>query len=343
MANTERDRDAWLAQVTEPAIEPDLPIVDPHHHLWDHPGSRYMLDEILRDTNSGHRVFATVFVECMSMYRGDGPESMRPVGETEFVNGIAAQSASAQYGDTRIAAGIVSFADLTLGDAVVPVLEAHIAAAPMRFRGIRHAGGFDASPDVRNSHTNPPADLYESKKFRDGFGRLSGLGLTFEAWQYHPQMPAVTALAKAFPDTTIILNHFGGPLGIGPYEGRRAEIFGAWKANIADLAQCPNVVVKLGGINMPVNGFGWHRLPSPPTSDQLASATRDYYLHTIDKFGPRRCMFESNFPVDRVSCSYAVLWNTFKKIAAGFTRDEKAQLLCRTAAEVYRLKLPNLS
>jgi len=342
MAN-EKDRDAWLAQVVEPVLEPELPIVDPHHHLWDHPGSRYMLDEILRDTNTGHRVLATVFVECMSMYRADGPESMRPVGETEFVNGIAAQSASGQYGETRVAAGIVGFADLTLGEAVTPVLEAHVAAAPARFRGIRHAGGFDASPEVRNSHTNPPPDLYESKKFREGFARLSELDLTFEAWQYHPQLPSVTALAKAFPKTTIILDHFGGPLGIGPYEGKRAEIFAEWKKNSADLARCPNVVAKLGGINMPVNGFGWHRRPTSPTSDELVSATRDYYLHAIDKFGPRRCMFESNFPVDRVSCSYGVLWNSFKKIAAGFNKDEKAQLFHRTAAEVYRLKVANLS
>src|SRR5260221_4331705 len=266
MANTEQDRDAWLAKVTEDALEPELPIVDPHHHLWDHPGSRYMLDEILRDTNSGHRVLATVFVECMSMYRSDGPESMRPVGETEFVNGIAAQSASGQYGETRVAAGIVGFADLTLGGAVVPVLEAHIAAAPMRFRGIRHAGGFDASPDVRNSHTNPPPDLYESPRFREGFARLSELGLSFEAWQYHPQMPMVTALAKAFPDTTIVLNHFGGPLGIGPYEGRREEVFGEWKKNMTELARYPNLVVKLVGLNMPVDGFGRHpgRYPPPP-------------------------------------------------------------------------------
>jgi predicted TIM-barrel fold metal-dependent hydrolase len=185
--------------------------------------------------------------------------------------------------------------------------------------------------------------LYASPAFRQGFARLSELALSFEAWQYHPQMPMITELARAFPDTTIILDHFGGPLGIGPYEGRRAEIFEEWKRNIAELAKCPNVVAKLGGINMPVNGFGWHRRPSPPTSDELVAATRDYYLHTIDKFGPRRCMFESNFPVDRVSCSYVVLWNAFKKIAAGFTTDEQAQLFHRTAAEVYRLKIANLS
>src|SRR5271169_3062240 len=178
MANNENERDARLALVTESALEPDLPIVDPHHHLWDHPGSRYMLDEILRDTATGHRVLATVFVECMSMYRADGPEAMRPVGETEFVNGIAAQSASGQYGETRVAAGIVGFADLTLGAAVEEVLQAHIAAAPARFRGIRHAAGYDEHPDVRNSHTNPPKDLYQSKSFREGFAKLKKLNLS---------------------------------------------------------------------------------------------------------------------------------------------------------------------
>ena len=340
MANREQEREARLALVNEAALEPALPIIDPHHHLWDHPGSRYLLDEIVRDTSTGHRVLATVFVECMSMYRADGPPSMRPVGETEFVNGIAAQSASGNYGETRVAAGIVGFADLTLGAAVEEVLQAHIAAAPARFRGIRHAGGFDASEAIGNSHTNPPADLYESKQFREGLARLHGLRLSFEAWQYHPQMPMVISLARAFPNTTIVLDHFGGPLGIGPYEGRRAEIFPEWKKGITELAKCPNVVAKLGGINMPMNGFGWHRKPSPPTSDELVAATRDYYLHTIEQFGPRRCMFESNFPVDRASCSYAVLWNALKKIAAGFTQDEKAHLFHRTAAEVYRLSLP---
>jgi predicted TIM-barrel fold metal-dependent hydrolase len=330
-------KDEWLAQVVEEPLKPDLPIIDPHHHLWDNPASRYLLDEVLGDTGSGHRVVATVFVECTSMYRADGPAAMRPVGETEFVNGIAAQSASGNYGPTRIAAGIVSFADLTLGAAVEPVLHAHIAAAPQRFRGIRHAAGFDPSPDVRNSHTNPPADLYDLKSFREGVAKLTELKLSFEAWQYHPQLPQVTRLAQAFPATTIILNHCGGIIGIGPYEGKRAEIFQQWKVDIAELAKCNNVVVKLGGINMPLNGFGWHRRAKPPTSDELVAATRDYYLHLIDRFGPSRCMFESNFPVDRTSCSYLVLWNAFKKIAAPFSADEQAWMFHRTAATAYRL------
>jgi len=340
MPNAVTERDAWLAQVVEQPLDPALPIVDPHHHLWDHPGSRYLLDEILHDTGSGHRVIATVFVECMSMYRADGDAAMKPVGETEFVNGIAAQSASGGYGDTRIAAGIVGFADLSFGAAVEPVLRAHLAAAPARFRGIRHAGGFDASPEIRNSHTNPPADLYKSPRFREGFGKLAKLGLVFDAWQYHPQMPELTDLARAFPDTKIILDHFGGPLGLGPYEGHRREVFDQWKRDITELARCPNVVVKLGGINMPVNGFGWHKKNSAPTSDELVAATRDYYLHTIDRFGPSRCMFESNFPVDRVSCSYVVLWNAFKKIAAGFSAGDKAWMFHRTAAETYRIVFP---
>jgi L-fuconolactonase len=328
---------AWLAKVTEAALEPDRPIVDPHHHLWDHPGSRYLLDELLADTGGGHNVIATVFMECAAMYRADGPVPMRPVGETEFVNGIAAMSASGLYGATRACAGIVGFADLTLGAAVGEVLEAHRAAAPDRFRGIRHAAGWDKDERVRRSHTNPTEKLMLDPTFREGFAELGRLGMSFDAWCYHPQIPELTDLARAFPDIPIILDHFGGPLGIGPYEGRREEIFARWKVDVAELARCPNVYAKLGGINMAVNGFGWHKRPLPPTSAELAEATRGWYLHMIDVFGPERCMFESNFPVDKLSCSYAVLWNAFKRIAAGFGEVEKTALFSATASRVYRL------
>jgi predicted TIM-barrel fold metal-dependent hydrolase len=328
---------AWLAQVQEEALEPGLPIIDPHHHLWDMPTSRYLLDELLADTGSGHDIVATVFMECGAMYRADGPEAMRPVGETEFVNGIAAMSASGIYGKTCACAAIVGFADLNLGKAAGEVLEAHRAAAPHRFRGIRHAAGWDADERVRRSHTHPTEGMMLDATFREGFAELGRLGMSFDAWCYHPQIPELTDLARAFPDIPIVLDHFGGPLGIGPYEGRRAEIFEHWKKDVADLASCPNVTAKLGGINMAVNGFGWHKRPQPPTSDELAAATRDWYLHMIDLFGPARCMFESNFPVDKLSCSYAVLWNTFKKIAAGFSAEEKADLFSETARRVYRL------
>ena len=322
--------------MTEEILEPTLPIVDPHHHLWDHPKHRYLIDELLTDTGSGHNVVATVFVECMSMYRAAGPPDLWPVGETEFVNGVAAMSASGRYGATRVAAGIVSFADLTLGENVGPVLDAHLAASS-RFRGIRHAAGWDASDDVRNSHTKPPRGLYLDGTFRRGFAQLAPRGLTFDAWLYHPQLSELTDLAKAFPATTIVLDHFGGPLGIGPYTGRRAEIFRSWKTTIADLARCPNVVAKLGGLVMPLNGFGFHKRQTSATSEELANETRDWYLHAIDVFGPARCMFESNFPVDKVSASYAVLWNSFKRIAAGFSAADKAALFQDTAARVYRL------
>ena len=271
------------------------------------------------------------------MYRADGPEAFRPIGETEFVQGVAAMSASGGYGPTRACAAIISYANLALGDAVRPVLEAHIAASPNRFRGIRHAAGWDPSDAVRNSHTNPPEHLFLDAKFRQGFAHMGPLGLTFEAWLYHPQIPELTDLARAFPGTTIILDHFGGPLGIGPYAGHADEVFESWRKSIDDLATCPNVVAKLGGINMPLNGFGWDKRDRPATSDELVAATRRYYEHTIDRFGPSRCMFESNFPVDKASCSYAVLFNAFKKLAAGFPEDEKAAMFRTTAERVYRL------
>jgi len=321
----------------EDVLEPGLPICDPHHHLWDHPGRRYLLDELLADTGSGHDVRATVFVECLSMYRAQGPGPLRPVGETEFVDGIAAMSATRRDGPTRVAAGIVSFADLTLGEHVGDVLDAHQAASP-RFRGIRHAAGWDASDAVRNSHTNPPPRLLADARFRRGFAELARRALTFDAWCYHPQIPEVTDLAKAFPDTTIVLDHFGGPLGIGPYQGRRKEIFGWWRAAVRALADCPNVVAKLGGLVMPLNGFGFHKRPEPPTSVELAEVTREWYLHAIDCFGVERCMFESNFPVDKVSASYRTLWNSFKRITASFSPHDKAALFHDTAVRVYGIE-----
>ncbi len=330
------DRDTWLAQVREEILEPDLPICDPHHHLWDHPDSRYLLDELLADTGSGHNVVSTVFMECMAMYRADGPAALRPVGETEFVNGIAAMSASGGYGDGRMCASIVGFVDLTLPEAGA-ALDAHMAASP-RFRGIRHASGWDASEDVRNSHTNPTEGLLGDAAFRSGFAELGKRGLTFDAWMYHSQIRELIPLARAFPDQPIVLDHFGGPLGIGPYEGRRQEIFAAWKDDVAELARCENVVAKLGGLVMPINGFGFHKRDTPATSDELVAATRDYYLHMIDCFGADRCMFESNFPVDRQSCSYHVLYNSFKKIAAGCSAAEKAALFHDTAVRVYRVE-----
>jgi L-fuconolactonase len=251
--------DDWLAgQAPEDILDPELPIVDPHHHLWDRPQHRYLLDELLADTGSGHRVQATVFVDCMAFYRQGGPVELRPLGETEFANGVAAMAASGVYGSTQACAGIVSFADLSRGAAAGDVLQAQIAAGNGRFRGIRHAGGWDASDEVRNSHTNPPQGLYGMPAFREGFAQLAPLGLSFEAWQYHPQLPEVIALARAFPQTSIILNHCGGPLGIGPYAGKSDQTHAVWLKHMRELASCPNVTVKLGGLGMRVGVFDFH-------------------------------------------------------------------------------------
>lgn len=331
------DRDVWLAQVKEEILEPELPICDPHHHLWDHPNSRYLLDDVLADTGQGHNVISTVFVECASMYRDSGPEQTRPVGETEFVQGIAAMSASGQYGDTRIAKGIVSYADLTLGAEVKPVLEAHIQASRNRFKGIRHAAGWHQSEEIRNSHTNPPEGLMQNEDFLKGFEVLGSMGLSFDAWFYHHQLPQFVELAKNFPDVTIILDHFGGPLGVGPYADRPDEVFADWQESVEPLKSAENVVFKLGGINMKVNGYDWHKRDQPPSSDELVDRTARYYEYCINNFGASRCMFESNFPVDKDSCSYHVLWNAFKKMSQSLGAAERADLFHDTAARSYRL------
>lgn len=331
---------AWLERRREEILEPDLPICDPHHHLWDFPTNRYLLPELLADTGSGHRIERTVFVECTAFYRADGPEALRVTGETEFVNGAAAMAASGRYGATRACAGIVGYADLTRGAAAEEVLAAHVAAGNGRFRGIRHAAGWDASPDVQNSHTQPPAELYRRSDFRAGFAKLRQFGLSFDVWLYHPQLADVADLADAFPDQPMVLDHVGGPLGIGPYEGRRDEIFPRWRQSIRELARRPNVSVKLGGLGMKICGFAFHKRPEPPSSEELAALWRPYVETCIEAFGAERAMFESNFPVDKVSCSYAVLWNAFKRLAQGASAAEKAALFRGTAMRFYRLETP---
>ncbi len=333
-------RGEWLQLMAEAPLEPDLPVCDPHHHLWDRPDDRYLLAELLEDTRSGHNVRSTVFIECGSMYRTDGPEAMRPIGETEFVQEIAAQSASGRQSPTRVAAGIIGYANLTLGEKVAPVLEGHLAASPSRFRGIRHICVWDTSPAVPITAPVRRPGLMLDSTFRAGFARLQTYVLSFEAWLYYHQLPELASLARAFPETPIILNHIGGVLGIGPYAGRRDEIFQDWKRGIAEVATCQNVAVKLGGLGMLRSGFGWEARTAPPTSAELAEATAPYYLTCIEKFGPSRCMFESNFPVDKASCSYGVLWNSFKRMTKRFSAAERAALFHDTAVRVYRLALP---
>ncbi|MBH68943.1 MAG: amidohydrolase [Rhodospirillaceae bacterium] len=327
----------WLSQVREDIIEPDLPIIDPHHHLWDMKGNRYLLDNLLADLGSGHNIVATVFLECAAMYRSDGPIHMRPIGETEFVNGIAAMAASGKYGKTKICAGIVGFADLTLGASVAEVLEAQIAAGNGRFKGTRYGAGYDPSPEINNSHTNPPPGIYNNTKFREGFSKLKDYDLSFEAWLYHTQISDVCSLADAFPDQRIVLNHFGGPMGIGPYMGKTEAVFSDWKKSIKDLSKRPNVYAKLGGLGMVINGYKFEERSAPPSSEALAGLWRPYFEETIQAFGVQRCMFESNFPVDKVTSTYAVYWNLFKRIASGATASDKKYLFHDTAKTFYNL------
>lgn len=330
-------RQDWLDRRKEPILEPELPIVDPHHHLWIRPGWRYLLDDLLADTNSGHNIVATVYVQARSMYRDTGPVEMRPVGETEFANGVAAMCASGICGKTRVCAGIVGQADLTLGSRVEPVLAALLRAGGDRFRGIRHITAWDADTSLNNPAYPAPPRLLADKTFREGFAVLSRLGLSFDAWLYHPQIDELANLARAFPDTRIVLNHVGGPIGTGAYSGKRNEVFPRWAASIRALALHQNVYIKVGGLGMSINGFGLQEQVESPSSEMLAATCRPYVETCIEAFGTSRSMFESNFPVDKVSYSYPVFWNACKLIAKGASNAEKADLFAGTATRFYRL------
>jgi L-fuconolactonase len=327
----------WLSKRVEEPIDPGLPIVDPHHHLWDR-GSRYLHHDIKRDIDSsGHNVRATVFLQCDSMYRADGDPKFAPIGETEFVNGIAAMSASGTYGPARICAGIVGFADLLLGAEVDQVLEAHLRTADERFKGVRYCSVWDADQSIRSTPMDFPKGLLLDAKFRSGFARLARYGLSFDSWIYHTQIPELTDLAHAFPDTTIVLDHIGAPLGIGVYARKRDEVFRDWQCNIRELGKCLNVRVKLGGMGMHVFGFDFEKRLIPASSEQLAETWRPFVETCIEAFGTRRAMFESNFPVDKRYYSYGVMWNAFKRLAAQCSTDEKVNLFVEAARETYRL------
>ncbi len=333
-------RPDWLAKRRESALEAELPIIDPHHHLIDRPESgTYLLRDILADIDSGHNVVATVYLEWLSMYRAGGPVEMRPVGEIEFANGVAAMCASGGYGAPRVCAGIVGHGELTLGARVAPVLEAMIAAGNGRFRGIRFISASDLDQSQWGSVVGRPQGWLLDKTVREGFAQLAPLGLSFDAFMYHPQLGDLLDLARAFPQTPIVLNHVGGAIGLGRYAGQRDAVFADWRAKIRALASCPNVHVKLGGMGMKMFGFDFHQGALPPSSEQLAAAWRPYVEACIEAFGANRAMFESNFPVDKGSCSYGVFWNACKRLAQGASASEKADLFHGTASRFYRLGL----
>lgn len=341
----------------EKILEPDLPIVDPHHHLWDlrplvpsFPEPRhnfieaisgaayYTFDELYTDTHSGHNIVGTVFMECGAFYDASRSDELKPVGEVEFVNGVAAQGASGLYGNFRPCAAIVGHADLTLGNAVKPVVEALVAAGNGRFKGIRHAAAWDADPDVLGPPFHAPEGLYGSDMFRQGFAAYAEYGLSFDAWVLEPQLDDVLQLAKAFPDQPIVLDHCGTPLNIASYRGKLNDNFERWQTNIRLVAECPNVSVKLGGLAMAFCGMPENGPGSGCTSEELAEQWGPYIIECIDAFGPDRAMFESNYPVDRWGASYPVLWNTFKRLSSGASDQEKYKLFAGTAARIYDIE-----
>lgn len=328
-------REEWLSLIEEEVIDPDILICDPHHHLWYDEFFKYSAEDLLKDIGDGHRVTKTVFVESRMMLQEDAALEMQPVGETEFVQNVVA-GLKDKNEKVHVAAGIVGFANLTLGCAVENVLKAHISAGMGRFRGIRHTCAWDQSPEFK-SRWDTPRGLLTDEKFREGFTYLQKYNLSFDAWLFHPQLLELADLVKEFPETSIIIDHIGGPLGIGPYTDKRNDVIRDWKQGLAQLSKYPNVYVKLGGLGMEICGFDWHKRSTPPNSSELAEIMAPYYLWCIEQFGTDRCMFESNFPVDKRSYSYNILWNAFKHITKDFSKTEKRSLFYDTASYIYNI------
>ncbi len=326
--------ETWLASTIEDVVDPDLKICDAHHHLWDHKASTYLIDDLHADTGDGHRVATTIFIECGSEYRKDGPVELRSAGEVAFV---ARQAELSRVADGAEIRGIISHADATLGADINPVLDLHVELGDGRFRGIRHAAAWDASPLIKQGHSAPPPELLRRDDVRAAVKALGKRGLVFEAWVFWPQVADVIDLARACPNTIIVLDHLGGPIGIGPYKDQRSTVIASLRQQLVELAECPNVVVKLGGIGMSIYGDGWHRGETAPTSDQVEAVWGEQIRWTVEQFGAERCLFESNFPMDRVGMSYRVLWNAFKKSVAHASEGERELLFHDTATRVYRL------
>jgi predicted TIM-barrel fold metal-dependent hydrolase len=323
----------------ETPLAPDLPIIDPHHHVRDRPGARYLFDDFLADLSGcGHTIRATVIIESGDMSRAGGPPELKPVGEVEFLNGVAAMFASGKYGTTQVGTGLVGCPDLRLGERVRPVVEGCITAGGGRFCGVRNLLAWHESEALQIARTGPPG-VMRDPQFRAGLACLADYGLAYDAYVYHPQLPELIELAHVVPAVRIVVDHTGGPVGVGPYAGRREEVFAFWRQHIRELAKCPNVFIKLGGLGLPVMGFGFHGRTPQASSLELAQAWGRYFETCIEAFGIDRCMFESDFPPDKDVCSYRVIWNAFKRIAAGASAHEQAALFSGTAARAYRLKL----
>ena len=332
----------WLDITKEDIIEPSLPICDPHHHYWDlrverTPYGRYLLHELLDDI-SGHNITSTVFIEARAMYNADIEKDFKPVGEVEFVEGISAASASGIYGKSRASASIIGHANLNLGDRVEPVLQSLLEASPRRFKGIRHIVAWDTDKEVDTVPVYNQEEQMSTKSFIEGAKVLSKMGLSFDSWMYFHQLPQLLNLAKKVPDLPIMVDHIGGMLLVGKYRDKKEEVLETWKKNISDLSECPNVQIKLGGLGMPITGHDWHLRKTPVGSDELAEQMKFFLDYCIEKFGTNRGMFESNFPVDKVSFSYDVLYNAFKKYSKNFSKSERSSMFHDNAIKFYKVE-----
>lgn len=327
--------EAWLARLREDVLDPALPIIDAHHHLWERASGTYLVPQLLADLGAGHNVRGTVYVQCGYGYRTAGAAELRTVGETEAVVRMVKDA------PPGVCAGIVGHTDFRLGDRVAAVLEAHLEAGQGRFRGIRQSAGWDPAVRIETATPAQPG-LLADPTFRAGLTRMEGFGLTYECSLYYPQLPELAAVARALPGQPILVNHCGGYIGVGSHAENPGETFRHWRDGLRELAACPNVSLKLGGQAMPIRGWTFHENVLPPSSGELVAAWRPVMETCIEIFGPTRCMFESNFPVDKAMCSYVSVWNAFKRLASGYSVDEKAALFHGTAARFYRLNVPGL-
>ena len=324
----------------ESVLDPDQPIIDAHHHLYIRPSIHYLPEDFASDVQCGHNIQATVFVQARGFYREQGPKQLQPIGETEFAARVAENFKT--VAGPKLCAAIVGFADLLQGDAVRAVLEAHMTAGKGHFRGIRHILAWDSDPQFLNPAYSTSEDMMELAAFKQGFAHLTPLGLSFDAWLLFPQIPRLVSLARSFPETRIVLNHCGGVLGIGRYAENRQEFFALWRKYMAELASCPNISVKLGGLGMAISGFGFNQSLREPSSEELVNAWRPWIHTCLELFGPKRCMFESNFPADKSSYSYLHGWNAMKILAQGLSAAERHAAFYGSAAEFYRLDQPSL-
>lgn len=323
-------REAWLALTDESVLDPAQPILDAHHHLWDREESRYRTEDFIADVSRGHDVRASIYVQCRTGYRRSGPESLYPLGEVETILEWSAQAPNHPV-------GIVAFADLMQGGAVRDTLDGLLELAPNHVCGIRNTTAYHPDPAVRSNPRPAPDGLLRSKEFHRGAAEVARAGLALDVWAYQTQLHEVEALARLLPELTVVINHCGGPLGVGPFRERTPADFAAWRAGLEKLAALPNTRLKIGGFGLAVFGNDYHHQPAPPDSERLARDWAPWFGVCLEAFGPTRCMFESNFPVDKGMFSYVALWNAFKRLTQALSQNDRDQLFWKTAANTYRV------